>query len=39
LLEGRANVGRIGKDHLENRATRQALDAVLARRLLAPVRG
>jgi 5-methyltetrahydrofolate--homocysteine methyltransferase len=31
------NVGRIGEDQLEDWATREAMDATLARRLLAPV--
>ena len=33
------NVGRIGEDQLEDWAARQAIDAALARRLLAPVLG
>jgi 5-methyltetrahydrofolate--homocysteine methyltransferase len=33
------NVGRIGEDQLEDWAARQALDATLARRLLAPALG
>jgi len=33
------NVGRIGEDQLEDWAAREAIDATLARRLLAPVLG
>ena len=33
------NVGRIGEDQLEDWAAREAMDATLARRLLAPVLG